>query len=145
MAQASKTLLTVSTEIAGAVEVTADAVVSVHGGYRWPSSGVVWREGVVVTAAHTIRREEELEIVLADGARVTGELAGMDTGTDLAVLKVATARSGAPERTELGALKVGQLAIAVARVSEHSVNASLGMIGGLGGAWRTWRGGGSSS
>ena len=45
------------------------------------------------------------------------------------------------EKSEVGRLKVGQLAIAVARLSEHGVNASLGMIGGLGGAWRTWRGG----
>ena len=45
------------------------------------------------------------------------------------------------EKSEAGTLKVGQLAIAVARVGEHGVNASLGMLGGLGGAWRTWRGG----
>ena len=57
------------------------------------------------------------------------------------MLKVDAARSTALGKTEAAALKVGQLAIAVARVSQHGVNASLGMIGGLGGAWRTWRGG----
>jgi S1-C subfamily serine protease len=141
MSPTSHTLAALSDELAGAVERAASAIVTVHADYRTPSSGVVWREGVVVTAAHTIRREEDIEISLADGGRATATLAGFDAGTDLAVLKVEAARSTALEKSETGTLKVGQLAIAVARVSEHGVNASLGMIGGLGGAWRTWRGG----
>ena len=141
MSQATKTVLAVSDELAGAVERAASAIVAVHGAYRWPSTGVIWSEGVVVTAAHTVRREEGIEIALADGSRAAADLAGLDAGTDLAVLKVGAARSAALGKTEVDALKVGQLAIAVARVSEHGVNASLGMIGGLGGAWRTWRGG----
>jgi S1-C subfamily serine protease len=141
MSQATKAVLAVSDELADAVERAASAIVAVHGAYRWPSTGVIWSEGVVVTAAHTVRREEGIEIALADDSRAAADLAGLDAGTDLAVLKVGAARSAALGKTEVDALKVGQLAIAVARVSEHGVNASLGMIGGLGGPWRTWRGG----
>ena len=141
MSQASQPLVALSDELAGVVERAASAIVAVHADHRSPSSGVVWRDGVVVTAAHTVKREEDIEITLPDGTHGTGILAGFDTGTDLAVLKVEGARSTATEKSEAGSLKVGQLAIAVARISEHSVNATLGMIGGLGGAWRTWRGG----
>jgi S1-C subfamily serine protease len=141
MSQTSRNLLAVSDELAGVVERAASAIVSVHADQRSPSSGVVWRDGVVVTAAHTIKREEDIAITFPDGNRGRASLAGFDAGTDLAVLKGETARSTAMEKSAAGSLRVGQLAIAVARVSEHSVNAALGMIGGLGGAWRTWRGG----
>lgn len=141
MSQASTTTLAVSDELAVAVERAANVIVTVHAGHRWSSSGVIWSDGVVVTAAHTVRREDRIEIALADGSRATAELAGLDSGTDLAVLKAAAARSAALARAQVEALRVGQLAIAVARVGEHGVNASLGVIGGLGGAWRTWRGG----
>lgn len=141
MSEANKTLVTVSEELAKAVERAANAVVTVDAGYRWPATGVTWSDGVVVTAAHTVRREEGVEIALADGSRASAHIAGLDAGTDLAVLRATGARSAALEKADVDALKVGQLAIAVARVSEHGVNATLGMIGGLGGAWRTWRGG----
>jgi S1-C subfamily serine protease len=137
--QANISLAAFSNDLAHVVAQTASAIVAVHARYRLPSSGVIWREGAVVTAAHTVRREEDIEITLPDGGRVAAELAGLDAGTDLAVLKAAAAKSTVLERSE--ALKVGQLAIAVARLGEHGVSASLGVIGGLSGAWRTWRGG----
>lgn len=141
MPQANNTLVALSDDLAGAVERVASAIVAVHADYRLPSSGVVWREGVVVTAAHTVRREEGIEITLADDSRAPADLAGLDTGTDLAVLKADAARSTALAKSEVETLRVGQLAIATARLGEHGVSASLGTIGGLGGAWRTWRGG----
>lgn len=141
MAQGNTALVGLSDDLAGAVERAAGAIVAVHAAYRSPSSGVIWRDQVVVTAAHTVRREEDIEVTLADGSRAAAALAGVDAGTDLAVLKVDGARSAVLERSAAGQLKVGQLAIAVARLGEHGVSASLGMIGGLGGAWRTWRGG----
>ena len=55
---------------------------------RFYSSGVFWRPGVIVTAEHTIRREEEIAVTLADGAKVAARLAGSDPGTDIAVLRV---------------------------------------------------------
>jgi S1-C subfamily serine protease len=139
MAQPNNTLVDLSDALAGAVAGAASAIVAVHAGYR--SSGVIWRDGVVVAAAHTIRREQDIEIALADGRGAAATLAGLDSGTDLAVLRAQAVQLPLLERSDMGALKVGQLAIAVARVDERGVNASLGMIGGLGSAWRTSRGG----
>ena len=51
--------------------------------------------GVIVTAEHTIRREEEITVTLPDGKNVPATLAGTDPGTDLAVLKI-EASSQAP-------------------------------------------------
>jgi len=141
MSPTSQILPVLSDELAGAVQRAASLVVAVHADSRLSSSGVIWRDGVVITAAHTVRREEDIEITFPEGSRGRASLAGFDAGTDLAVLRADSARSSTLQRSETGTLKVGQLAIAVARLGEQGVNASLGMIGGLGGAWRTWRGG----
>src|SRR5207253_2736565 len=60
-------------------------------GPRFSSSGVFWRPGVIVTAEHTIRREEEITVTLPDGTNVPATLAGTDPGTDIAALRVEAA------------------------------------------------------
>src|SRR6266404_4588445 len=81
-------LLELSDNLAAIVERVGQSVVAVHGRRRIPSSGVIWRHDVVVTAAHTLRREEGIEVTLADGRVAAAVLAGRDTGTDVAVLKL---------------------------------------------------------
>src|SRR4051795_10400604 len=81
-------LATLSDQLAGIVERAAPSVVAVHARPRFSSSGVFWRPGIVVTAEHTIRREEEIEVTLPDGRNAPANLAGSDPGTDLAILKV---------------------------------------------------------
>ena len=48
-------LLSLSNELAGAVERIAPSIVAVHARRRLPSTGIHWRPGVVVTAEHTVR------------------------------------------------------------------------------------------
>src|SRR5271165_7493189 len=81
-------LAALSNELAGAVERAAHAVVAVHARPRFSSSGVFWRPGVIVTAEHTIRREEDIRVTLPDGSSAAATLAGSDAGTDVAVLRV---------------------------------------------------------
>ena len=81
-------LAALSNELAAAVEQAGRAVVAVHARPRFSSSGVFWRPGVIVTAEHTIRREEEITVTLPDGVNAPATLAGSDPGTDIAVLKV---------------------------------------------------------
>ncbi len=81
-------LLELSSNLAEIVERVGQSVVAVHGRHRIPSSGVIWRHGVVVTAAHTLKREDGIEVTLPDGRTVGAELAGRDAGTDVAVLKL---------------------------------------------------------
>jgi hypothetical protein len=38
----------------------------------------VWKPGVIVTAEHTLRRDEEVSITLPDGSAATASLAGRD-------------------------------------------------------------------
>jgi S1-C subfamily serine protease len=135
------TLSAFSNDLAGAAERAARAVVAVHGRQHMPSSGVLWRKDVVVTAEHALKRDEEITVTLPDGRNVAATLAGRDPGTDLAVLKVDAGASSVAELGDTASLKIGHMVLALGRSGERGISASLGVISGLGGAWRTWRAG----
>jgi S1-C subfamily serine protease len=130
-----------SDNLAAIVARVGQSVVAVHGRHRIPSSGVIWRHGVVVTAAHTLRREDGIGITLPDGRTVAAVLAGRDTGTDLAVLKLDVADLDPVEPGDARSLKAGHLVLAVARAEGLGASADFGVVGAVGGPWRTWRGG----
>jgi len=134
-------LTVLSDGLADIVARVGQSVVAIHGRHRMPSSGVIWRHGVVVTAAHTIRREDGIEITLTDGRKVAAVLAGLDQGTDLAVLKLDGVDLDPVESGDARSFKPGHLALAVARTDELGVSADFGVIGRTAGPWRTWRGG----
>lgn len=135
------TLTALSNDLASAAERASRAVVSVHGRQHIPSSGVLWEPNVVVTAEHTLKKDEEITVTLPDGRNVAASLAGRDAGTDLAVLKLDAAGAGAAELGDTAGLKVGHLVLALGRASEKGVTASLGFVSGVGGPWKTWRSG----
>jgi S1-C subfamily serine protease len=135
----SSSLAALSDELAGAVERAAPFVVAVNGRTRIPSSGVLWRSGVVVTAEHSIKREEDLSVVLPDGRTASATLAGRDPGTDVAVLRVEGIEVGGLELAT--GVKTGNLVLAVGRSAEVGLSATMGVISAVGGPWSTWRGG----
>jgi S1-C subfamily serine protease len=139
--EAASALLALSNDLAGAVERAGRAVVAVHARPRTPSSAVHWRQGVLVTAEHTVKRDEEISVNLADGRKVPAALVGRDPSTDLAVLKLAAAEFPTAEIGDAATLRVGHIVLAVARPSERGVSASWGVISALGGPWHTWHGG----
>src|ERR1700690_2115104 len=127
-----------SKSIAETVEAVQDSIVTVHGGGRSTSSGVVWRPGVIVTVRHGLRRTDSLQVAHR-GEPLPAELAGSDAGTDLAVLRVET---GAPAQTGGAApARVGELVLSVGRSALGDISASSGIIARLGSPWGTWRGG----
>src|SRR5919202_2123414 len=81
-------LLSLSNALADAVERAGRSVVTVNARQRAPSSGVVWRPGVVVTADHTIEREDGVTVSLPDGRKIPASVGGRDPGTDLAILRI---------------------------------------------------------
>jgi len=133
-------LAALSNELAGAVERAGHAVVAVHARPRFSSSGVFWRPGVIVTAEHTIRREEDIQVTLPDGSNVAATLAGSDAGTDVAVLRVEGASATPLPRANV-APAPGNPALTIGRSEDSGVNATMGIISAVSGPWRTWRGG----
>jgi S1-C subfamily serine protease len=140
--RAASTLVALSNELADAVELVGRSTVAIHARRRIPSSGIVWRPGVVVAASHTIRRDEDISLTLPDGRTVAASLAGRDPGTDIAVLRLPESAVSTAVATLApdDALRVGALVVAVGRPGD-SVTASLGAISAIGDEWRTWQGG----
>jgi S1-C subfamily serine protease len=132
-------LATLSQEVAAAVEAAAKHVVAIHARPRFSSSGVFWRPGVIVTAEHTMRREEEIAVTLPDGKNVAATFAGADAGTDIAVLRVEGPGQPAPAPAQ--SMAPGHLALSIGRSQDSGVNATMGILSAVSGEWRTWRGG----
>jgi len=129
-------LMSLSNDLAGAVERVAPAVTAVHARRRLPSTGIHWRPGVVITADHTVRSEEDITVSTSDGRSLPAALAGRDPGTDLAVLRVPDLQSPTAPLGDDGALRVGHIVLALG----HGPRASWGVISALGPRWRSWRG-----
>jgi S1-C subfamily serine protease len=130
-----------SAQLADIVEQTGASVVAVLARRSYPSSGLLWQPGVVLTAAHTIRRETDIAAVLPDGSRTPATLAGVDSGTDVAVLRLESAHGTPAPLDETTSVRPGHYVVAVARDAEGTLTASSGIVGRTGGEWRTWRGG----
>jgi S1-C subfamily serine protease len=129
-----------SKSIADTIESVQDSIVTVHGGGRSTSSGVVWRPGVVVTVRHGLRRNDSLQVAHR-GEPVHATLAGSDAGTDLSVLRVDAGTGKAAETSGSQPARVGEVVLAIGRSALGDIAASSGIIARLGSAWRTWRGG----
>ncbi|HEX5438909.1 MAG TPA: trypsin-like peptidase domain-containing protein [Gemmatimonadaceae bacterium] len=134
------TLDALSNDLATAVERAGRATVAVHARPRIPSTGVHWRAGVIVTAAHTMKRDEEITVTLADGRTVSAAIAGRDPATDIAVLRLENHDAPPAELGESAALKVGHIVLALGRAG-GDVSASLGLVSAISTDWRTWHGG----
>jgi len=139
--ETQNSLQALSHDLTQAIEQISRSVVAVNARRHLSSSGVYWRDGIIVTAAHAIRRTEDISVILANGEMVAASFAGADPSTDLAVLKINSEELSVPHFGDTAQLQVGKLVLAVGRGAQRGLNATLGMIGVLSGAWRTWRGG----
>ena len=130
-------LSTFSNQLADAVAAASPSVVQVQGRRR-PASGLVYADGVVLTTARALGREDGLHVRRDDGQAFDAELAGWDPTTSLAVLRVAGlgARPIAPAVSQA---RVGHLALAVARSWSNAVTASAGIVSVIGGPLPTGR------
>jgi len=133
-------MVSLSNELVKLVEEFQSSVVAVHARAHYPSSAVVWRPGVIVTAEHTLQQEEDIQVTLPDGKTAAATLAGRDSSTDVAVLKVEGATAVAPP-ADGESPKVGELALVLGRSPDSGPNASFGVVSAVSGPWRTWRGG----
>jgi serine protease DegQ len=131
------TLHALSDALAGAVERGSPSVVRVDARQRVPSTGVHWRAGVVVTADHTVKIEEDLTITRPDGRRVAVTLAGRDPSTDIAVLSAQEIDLPVADIGDSTSVRVGHIVLALGA----GPRVSWGVVSALGGSWHTWRGG----
>lgn len=137
----SESLTSLSNAMAGLVEAAGPSIVRVEARRRLPASGIVYSaDGLIVTANHVVEQDDTITLGFADGSTVSATLVGRDPATDVALLRAE--RGGLIPATwvDAGDLKVGNLVLALGRPG-RTVQATLGIVSALGGAWRTGAGG----
>ena len=127
-----------SRDIAGILERAAAGIVRVDARRGRPATGIVWSDNLVLTAEHVIEHDDAIQ-VSAGGAVVKAAVAGRDPGTDLALLRTDGLTASPLARAASADVRIGHLVLAVGRTSELQV--TLGIVSGLSGAFRSWRGG----
>ena len=135
----SSTLSELSSQLATAVETAGRSIVAINARRRIPSSGIVWRDGVIVSASHTVRRDDEIPVTLPNGDSTVATVAGRDSATDLIALRIEGTKSYVAPRADVASLRVGSLVLAVGRPGRN-VSASFGIVSAVGEGWRTWQG-----
>lgn len=134
----------VSNALAQMVETVGPGVVRVEARRRLAASGVVWSaDGLIVTANHVVRQDENIGLGLADGQRASAQVVGRDPTTDLAVLRADTKNLVKPAwaQADASTMAVGHLVLALGRPGK-TVQATLGIISALSeDGWRTPAGG----
>src|SRR5260370_41765911 len=83
----SAELIELSNALAQATDNAAASVVAVHTEARDSSSGVIWRDGVIVTAEHSLRHHEEIQTTLPNGRPPPATLARREPSTQPALLR----------------------------------------------------------
>ena len=127
-----------SDRLADLIDAAAHSIVQVQGRRR-PASGVVFRDGLVLTTTRALGRDDGLHVRTADGRTRDAELAGWDPATTLALLRVADL--GTPALTPSASPpRVGHLAIAVGRSWSNAITATTGIVSVIGGPLATGRG-----
>ncbi|HEV2523482.1 MAG TPA: trypsin-like peptidase domain-containing protein [Candidatus Acidoferrales bacterium] len=136
----STELVDLSNALARETDRAAASAVAIHTESRGSSSGVIWRAGIIVTAEHALRRDEEIHVTLPDGRVVAAALAGRDASTDLAVLKCAEAGSPVAETSDVSSIKPGSLVLVVGRTRGSGPVAALGSVSLVAAERRAWTG-----
>jgi len=136
----SAELIELSNALAQATERAAASAVAIHTEARGSWSGIIWRSGIIVTAEHALRRDEEIHATLPDGRVVPATLVGRDPSTDLAVLKCPEASTNVPALGDVAALKPGNLTLVVGRTRASGPVAALGVVSLVAPERRTWTG-----
>jgi S1-C subfamily serine protease len=134
------TLQEFSDALADAAERAGKSTVLVDARKRLPASGIAFAADLILTADHVVERDEDIKVTLADGTELSARVAGRDSGSDLAVLKLDRAAATPAEATQTPA-RVGQIALALGRPSTNGIEASLGTVSAINGPVRTGRGG----
>ena len=101
-------------------------------------SGVIYKkngnDAYLVTNTHVIKGASKVDIRLADGTKVPGEIVGSDTFSDIAVVKISSEKvTTVAEFGDSSQLNVGETAIAIGSPlgSEYANTVTQGIISSL--------------
>jgi S1-C subfamily serine protease len=101
-------------------------------------SGFVFSsDGLILTNAHVVENSSRINVTLLDGEEYQGELTGIDTDTDIAIIKIYGAGYTPARLGSSNDLKIGQLIIVIGNPLGYQHSVSVGVLSGVGRTMRT--------
>jgi S1-C subfamily serine protease len=102
-------------------------------------TGTLWQSGLLVASEQSLPKRDGYDIVLPGGGTTPASLVGRDSGTNIALLRLAQTAAAASVQT--GEPRLGALALAVGADGSGGASVRLGIVNAAGPAWQSRRGG----
>jgi S1-C subfamily serine protease len=129
---ASALLDAYSQAVIAVVDRVSPSVVNVRRGRSGGSGVIVAPDGYALTNAHVVDGAREVAVTLHSGAELTAGVVGIDSATDLAVIRILGAGLPAAELADTESLRVGQLVIAIGDPLGFHSTVTTGVVSALG-------------
>ncbi|MGE5139151.1 MAG: S1C family serine protease [Rudaea sp.] len=96
------------------------------------SGFIIDQQGRIVTNAHVVDGASQLQVIYADGTKVSATLVGEDTNADVAVLKVSGKVPGTLSLANSSSLQPGESVIAIGSpLGSYEGSVTTGVVSGL--------------
>jgi serine protease DegS len=96
-------------------------------------SGVIMNpQGYILTSAHVIQGKDETQVTLNDGRQVEAEIIGIDTDTDLAVLRINLDKLPVINAGDSNRLNVGDVVLAIGYPYDFGQTVTQGIVSAKG-------------
>src|SRR5258708_35714735 len=101
-------LTDLSSQLSSTVERASQYTVAIRARRQIPSSGIIWRDGLIVSASHTFRRYGRVPVTLPNGDSLEATVAARVPEKDLVILGAdvlaATAQRAKSNESSVGSL-----------------------------------------